>query len=89
MESINNRQGKIFFYFLQSHGYAFHTPDQPTRISSRGFSSTLDICLSKGLQTIIAETVSALSSDRNPVIFIAQLQDFNLPPYNIIKLTNW
>ncbi|GFS44764.1 uncharacterized protein NPIL_354771 [Nephila pilipes] len=54
-----------------------------------GTRSVLDICVSKGLESIIAETIPALSSDHYPVIFKVHIQNFDSPPYNSIKFANW
>ncbi|GFS28674.1 hypothetical protein NPIL_560301 [Nephila pilipes] len=68
---------------------SLHAPDQPTKLNYRGDQSTLDLCISKGLHSITAETSPELSSDHYPAKFMIHLQDFTTPPYYNIKFTNW
>ncbi|GFT05842.1 hypothetical protein NPIL_320771 [Nephila pilipes] len=87
--STNNRKGTILYQFLQNRGYSLHAPNQPTKYHYSGTKSTIDICISRSLNSITAETIQAVSSDRYKFHFQVQLLGFNSPPFNSIEFTIW
>ncbi|GFS41370.1 putative RNA-directed DNA polymerase from transposon X-element [Nephila pilipes] len=58
--------------------------DKPTQNNS-----IIDICVSKGLYSITSESIPALSSDHNPVIFEIEVDNLTRQTLNSIKITNW
>ncbi|GFT35908.1 hypothetical protein NPIL_487351 [Nephila pilipes] len=84
-----SRDTLVKLWVPSGRGFSLHAPDQPTKLNYRGNHSTLDLCISKGIHSITAETSPELSSDHYPVKFTIHLQDFVTPPYYNIKFTNW
>ncbi|GFT69255.1 RNA-directed DNA polymerase from mobile element jockey [Nephila pilipes] len=84
-----NRPGMILYNFAQSNNLKICAPQQPTRISHRTNNSIIDLCISKGFDNIQSESIPALSSDHNPVIFTVHIDDLQKNSNNFFQFTNW
>ncbi|GFU34318.1 RNA-directed DNA polymerase from mobile element jockey, partial [Nephila pilipes] len=84
-----NRQGKSLYNFAQSNNLRIYAPNQPTRFSHRTKNSVIDLCISKGFDKIHSESISALSSDHNPILFTVHINDLQKNSNNTFQFTNW
>ncbi|GFU46373.1 putative RNA-directed DNA polymerase from transposon X-element, partial [Nephila pilipes] len=84
-----NTQGKRIFDYTISKNLKISAPTQPTKLSQYFKSSIIDICISKGVEGIQAESIPALSSDHNPVLFTVEIDDIQKSIANSIQFTNW
>ncbi|GFT78305.1 RNA-directed DNA polymerase from mobile element jockey [Nephila pilipes] len=85
----NNRQGKQLYEYAQKNNLKITAPTQPTRITHRFNNAIIDLCVSKGIDQITAESIPALSSDHNPVLFTINIDDLTRKSINAIHFTNW
>ncbi|GFU19013.1 RNA-directed DNA polymerase from mobile element jockey, partial [Nephila pilipes] len=85
----NNSQGKQIFEYAKNKNLRICAPAQPTRLSHRFKNAVIDICIAKGIEDITAESIPALSSDHNPVLFTIEVDEITKNKANTIQFTNW
>ncbi|GFS42988.1 putative RNA-directed DNA polymerase from transposon X-element [Nephila pilipes] len=85
----NNNQGKQIYEYAKNKNLRICAPVQPIRLSHRFKNAVIDICIAKGFEGISAESIPALSSDHNPVLFTIEVDDIKKNNANAIQFTNW
>ncbi|GFU43023.1 hypothetical protein NPIL_390121 [Nephila pilipes] len=84
-----NTPGKVLYQYATKYNLQINAPEQATRQTHRPNNSIIDICVSKGLYSITSESIPALLSDHNPVLFEIETDNLTSQTLNSIKITNW
>ncbi|GFY16027.1 probable RNA-directed DNA polymerase from transposon X-element [Trichonephila clavipes] len=90
--SKNNKCGTLLKKFIRNCGFLLSYSSQPSTVPTRANArpATIDFGISCGLDDILVETHSELSSDHNPVQFIIPTTNNNrLYAQNCTTFTNW
>ncbi|GFU21334.1 putative RNA-directed DNA polymerase from transposon X-element [Nephila pilipes] len=85
----SNTPGKALYSYAIKHNLQINAPEKATRQTHRPNNSIIDICVSKGLYSITSESIPALSSDHNSVIFEVEVDNLTSQKINSIQITNW
>jgi len=88
--SVNKNVSTLLSYCLNK-AIAINYPDQPTHFPYKSYPSVLDIALSQRCTTSKPQSVPALSSDHNPLVFKVLLHPDFLEPRILYdyKHANW
>ncbi|GFS44228.1 putative RNA-directed DNA polymerase from transposon X-element [Nephila pilipes] len=84
-----NRQVTIAYEYSKNNNLKICAPNQPTRVTHRTKNAIIDICISKGIDRITSESIPALSSDHNPVLFTIDIDDIQKRNIDALQFTNW
>ncbi|GFW43421.1 putative RNA-directed DNA polymerase from transposon X-element [Trichonephila clavipes] len=89
--SKNIKCGILLKKFIRNCGFLLSYSSQPSTVPSRANvrPATIDFGISCGLDDILVETHSELSSDHNPVQFIIPTANNRLYAQNCTTFTNW
>ncbi|GFS94250.1 putative RNA-directed DNA polymerase from transposon X-element [Nephila pilipes] len=85
----NNRQGNIIHEYARKNNLKIYVPNQATRITHRFNNAIIDLCISKGIDNITSESIPALSSDHNPVLFTVEINDLQRNNIDTFQFTKW
>jgi len=86
-----NRSGRTLLSYCINKDITLYYPDQPTHFPYISDPSVLDIALSKRCPISKPQTVPALSSDHNPIVFKIHLHPTTSKPRTLYdyKQANW
>ncbi|GFS72558.1 hypothetical protein NPIL_601531 [Nephila pilipes] len=85
--STRKLQRQVLYYYKQNHEYSVHALTKPTRISHHAGDFIMNICLAKGLHSILASSISELSNDHYPKTFDVSLDTFYLQHLQISPIS--
>lgn len=87
-QGSSNQDGTVLFNFAQNNFFQIIAPYTPTRVTQQ-HQSTIDLALVYGITHSHIESIAALSSDHNPLLFKIHNPSFIPPNVQTYKITNW